>query len=329
YFVPVSPNTSRNTQRSGVPPSISTVCVFPLTLMGNDMAPSQTRLMATSMLRRDASKYGQISCASFGERGQVRAPANEPRLRRSPPGHVHDSLGERLWGFLRQVVPDPSRDVPVLVWARKFAPVGARLQVRRAVGVTLHGDGGHGNYRSCRKLLFQRVEFGFAFCEAQPPAVVMDDNGNVVWIVEGRGAAIEGSVVELPVGRSELPNQLRKLAPVFFVTGTAALSGKIELVPPLQLGLRRQRYLAGFLAANEIAAYGDHGPAALRPERREDIGRAPSPIEASEDRPLDLECVQKVLEIGGERRRLTVPDCFVRKKSRRAIATQIRYDRAV
>jgi hypothetical protein len=47
-----------------VPPSTSTACVFPLILMGNDIAPSQTRLMATSMLRRVAFEYGQISRAS-------------------------------------------------------------------------------------------------------------------------------------------------------------------------------------------------------------------------------------------------------------------------
>jgi len=32
-FVPVMPSTSRNTQRSGVSPSTSTLCVFLLTLM--------------------------------------------------------------------------------------------------------------------------------------------------------------------------------------------------------------------------------------------------------------------------------------------------------
>jgi hypothetical protein len=37
-FVPVRPSTSRNTQRSGVSPSTSTLCVFPLTLMVKAMA---------------------------------------------------------------------------------------------------------------------------------------------------------------------------------------------------------------------------------------------------------------------------------------------------
>src|SRR5580700_1993070 len=40
-FVPVMPSTSRNTQRSGVSPSISTLCVLRLTLIAKDMASSE------------------------------------------------------------------------------------------------------------------------------------------------------------------------------------------------------------------------------------------------------------------------------------------------
>ena len=39
-FVPVMPSTSRNTQRSGVSPSTSTLCVSPLTLMAKVTASS-------------------------------------------------------------------------------------------------------------------------------------------------------------------------------------------------------------------------------------------------------------------------------------------------
>ena len=40
-FVLVMPTTSRNTQRSGVSPSTSTLCVLPLTLIVKDMAFSE------------------------------------------------------------------------------------------------------------------------------------------------------------------------------------------------------------------------------------------------------------------------------------------------
>src|SRR5207253_749829 len=47
------------------------------------------------------------------------------------------------------------------------------------------------------------------------------------------------------------------------------------------------------------------------------------------DRLLDLESVQKVLEIDGERRRLAVSDRRIRKKPRRAVAAQVRDDYAI
>jgi hypothetical protein len=40
-FVPVMPSTSRNTQSSGVSPSTSTLCVFPLILMRKAMVLSK------------------------------------------------------------------------------------------------------------------------------------------------------------------------------------------------------------------------------------------------------------------------------------------------
>jgi hypothetical protein len=63
----------------------------------------------------------------------------------------------------------------------------------------------------------------------------MDHDRNMIRIFEGGCAAIEGRIVELPFRRSDLPNQLGKIAPVFFVAKLAAFRGEIELVPPLQL----------------------------------------------------------------------------------------------
>ena len=68
----------------------------------------------------------------------------------------------------------------------------------------------------------------------------------MVRIVERRGAAIEGGVVEVPLRRGELPDQPGEIAPVLVVARAAALGGEIVLVPPLQLGLRRQRHPVGF-----------------------------------------------------------------------------------
>ena len=171
--------------------------------------------------------------------------------------------------------------------------------------------------------------FGSPSRQAEPPAVIVDHDGDVIRIVESRRAAIERGVVEVPLRRSELPDQLRKVVPVFVVAGAAAFGGEIKLVPPLQLGLRRQRHLAGFLAADQIAAHRHHGLAALRPKRGDDVGRPRAPIEAGEGRLLDLERIHQGDGVDGDRRRLAVADRVARKKARRAIAAQIRHDHPV
>src|SRR5262245_34580055 len=122
----------------------------------------------------------------------------------------------------------------------------------------------------------------------------------MIRIVERRRAAIEGSIVEGPLGRSDLPDQFRELTPIFFVAGPAAIGGKIELVPPFVLGLWRQGHLARFLVADQVATHGNHGLGALWPERREDVGGPRSPIKTGENRFLYLESIKKVLEIDGE-----------------------------
>ena len=225
--------------------------------------------------------------------------------------------------------PGASGDGAVLVFPREFLCVRRGVRVRRTVGVAFHRNGRDGDDRALRESFFQVVVFRLALSQAQPPAVIVDHDIDVIRVVEGGSAAIERSVVELPLWRSELPDQLRKLVPVFFVAGTATVAGKIELVPPFELGLRRQRLPAGFLIADQVTAHGDHGLAALRPERREDVGGPRPPIEAGEDWPLDLESVQKILEIDGERRWLTVSHRCTQEKSRRAVAAQVRNEHPV
>jgi hypothetical protein len=61
----------------------------------------------------------------------------------------------------------------------------------------------------------------------------------MIRVVEGSRAAVERSIVELPLRRCDPPDQLREVAPIFLVTSPAALGGEVVLVPPLQLGRRR------------------------------------------------------------------------------------------
>ena len=117
--------------------------------------------------------------------------------------------------------------------------------------------------------------------------------------------------------------------PVFVVANPAALGGEIILVPPLELGFRRQRQLARFLVADQIAAHGHHGFAALRPKHRDDVGRSRPPIEAGEDRLLDVESVHERGDIRSKCGRLPVPERVRRKEARRAVPSQIGDDHPV
>jgi hypothetical protein len=79
--------------------------------------------------------------------------------------------------------------------------------------------------------------------------------------------------------------------PVFVIAGPTAFRSKIILIPPLELGAWRQRYLSGFLAADEITTYGDDTLASLGPESGNDVGRPRSPIKTGDDGLLYLECI--------------------------------------
>src|SRR5204863_9513061 len=133
-----------------------------------------------------------------------------------------------------------------------------------------------------------------------------DHDADMIRIVEGRGAALEGGIIEVPVWRSELPDELRKVVPVLLVAGPAAFRGKVILVPPLEFSLRWQRYLAGLLAADQIPAHGDEGLAAFRPERRDDAGRPRSPIKTAEYRLLDPKCIHQSNDVDSDHRLLAI-----------------------
>src|SRR5829696_8330765 len=144
----------------------------------------------------------------------------------------------------------------------------------------------------------------FTLGQAWPPAVIVDHDIDVIRVVEGRRAAIERSVVELPFGgpRAELEWRAARSA-----SKTRARTRHGRGRWQNRFGTR-QRHPAGFLVADQVTAHRDHALRTLRPERREDIGSPRSPIEAGENRLLDLESVQKVFGTDGKHRRLTVPD---------------------
>src|SRR5207249_4702365 len=125
----------------------------------------------------------------------------------------------------------------------------------------------------------------------------------------------KGGVVEVPLRRGDPPDELCEVVPVPVITGAAALGGEVVLVPPLELGRRRQRQLAGRLAADQIAAHRDECPAALGPERSDDARGARSPVEAGDLRMLDPERIEQIDGIASDRRLLAVAKRSVREEA--------------
>src|SRR4051794_22030923 len=233
---------------------------------------------------------------------------------------VDDRPGEGLRRLLRQVVADAAGDGPVRVRARELPRVGAGVRMRRAVGVAFEADRRDVDDGGLGQAALQRVVLRLAVAQADPPAVVVDHDRHVIRVVERGGAALERGVVEVPLGRGRPPDEPRELAPVALVPGPAALGREVVLVPPLPLGLRRQRQLAGLLASDQIPAHRDEPGAPLRPERRDDVGRPRSPVGAGDNRLLDPQGVHQGDGVDRHDRLLPVAERLVGEKARRAVA---------
>src|SRR4029077_2026417 len=102
----------------------------------------------------------------------------------------------------------------------------------------------------------------------------------------------------------------------------AAVGSEVELVPPLTLRLRRQRLLVGGLAADQVAANGDVSRATLGPECSDHVGCPSAPVEAGDDRTVDLERVQERDRVEGEGRLLAVSERVLRAEASRPVAAQ-------
>ena len=188
---------------------------------------------------------------------------HQPRAIRKPAFTAYRSkvididyrFSKRVRCFLREVVPDAALEEPVRVLAGELLAVRSRIRMWRTIGITFKCDGGHSDDRTRRELLFQIVVLQLAIGQPKPPAVVMDHQGDMVWVVKCLRGPIERRVVKTPLRRCDLPNELRKLVAVFFVARAPAFRREVVLVPPLELRLWRQRHLVCFAAADQIPAH--------------------------------------------------------------------------
>lgn len=122
-------------------------------------------------------------------------------------GHFDDGFGEGLRRLLRQVMSDAPGDQAVGVFAGKLSGVDFGIRMRRAVGVAFEGDGRNGDDGKFGQPLFQFVVFRLARGQTKPPAIIVDHDGDMVGVVEGRRAALESGVIEIPLRRGEPPDQ--------------------------------------------------------------------------------------------------------------------------
>lgn len=134
---------------------------------------------------------------------------------------------------------DAAGDVAMLVLAGKHAGINFGLRMRGGVLVAFECNCRGRDHRAVGKLFLECVEAGFPFDQVQPPAIVMDDDSDMVRVVESRGRAREDRVVELPGRRGGLPDQMNKVVRIGLVAQPATLSGEIELIPSGELGFER------------------------------------------------------------------------------------------
>src|SRR5438128_2463384 len=100
----------------------------------------------------------------------------------------------------------------MLVSTGEFLGVGARFRMRGAVGIAFERDRWNSDDRRLGKALFQRIVLWLAIGKAEPPAVIVDHDIDVIGIVERRRAPLERGIVEAPLRRGDLPDQPGKIA---------------------------------------------------------------------------------------------------------------------
>src|SRR5215207_8863395 len=145
---------------------------------------------------------------------------------RSVGRNVDDGLGKVPRSFLREVVSDAAGDVPVLVLAGKPLRIGTRIGVRSPIRIALERNGRHLNGWESGELLFELVVPRLAVSESEAPTVVMNHDADVIRVIKSDRTAVERGLIEPPLRRGELPDELRKVAPVFVITVAAAFRGK-------------------------------------------------------------------------------------------------------
>src|SRR5579864_5620029 len=99
----------------------------------------------------------------------------------------------------------------MFIFTRELRAIRRSGCVWRPVRITLKGDRGYGNDRTFCQPFFQIVIFWLTLGEADPPAIVVDCDGDMVGVLKCSCRAIKRGVIEVPLRRGLLPYELRKI----------------------------------------------------------------------------------------------------------------------
>jgi len=177
--------------------------------------------------------------------------------------------------------------------ARREHPVSRAMQ----------RDGRHSDSRLGRQLAFDLLDRRVSGHDAVAMPVRVDDDIDEIRVVEGNGGLLVRRVIEAPVGRPQLPEELAQRAAILSEASAAALGLKIVLVPVPKLILWCLRLERSCNVLNVLAvAASRHEPThPVGPQRSDDTGRTSSPVVPSEYRARDRQRVHEGTEIMRQR----------------------------
>ena len=124
------------------------------------------------------------------------------------------------------------RNDPALIAAGEEAGlVVPCLRRCHAVAAPLQYDGWHTDRWLRHQPPLDVFEIRVARSVTETMAVGMDDNVDEIRIFEGRGRALVGRIIEFPIRRPELPQELAELAAIGGQSRPAPFGVKVVLVP--------------------------------------------------------------------------------------------------
>ena len=207
-----------------------------------------------------------------------------------------------------------------------------RATVERGDGVLgrIDHDRGH---RDPRLFCQQRLCRGIGrvtHLDSVPVSVGVHGHIHEVRVVERGCGSCEFGVSEAPAGRPVRPQGLSNFCAVGCEPGAAPLGVQVVLVPVPLLEVRqcRSRH-GGSDVLDQISGHAHQTGYQLRPHRGDAARRAPTPVVARNERPIEFQPQDQLFQIVRDRRLLARPHRLRIDESSRPEAAQVRHHHVV